>query len=293
MAHDETVLMGRRTMATFSRLRTTPLRADTNFGAEIRDIDLRTADDETRKAVVEEFHRSGAILIRGQQLSPEELVQFVSLFGEAEDHTNKAFVMPEQEKVYILSNRIGSHRDGVGWHTDYSYKEEPVMSTMLYAVEVPDEGGETYLADMVAAFNALPVDRQEELGRLKLHHSWEYFMTNREDARMEITPDLLAENPDVVHPLIRTHPADGRKALWPSTGTVTEVIGKPGPEGLALIDELVEFMTSEPFVYSHKWAKGDLLMWDNRCTLHTGTLYDDTKYYRTMHRLWVKGDKPY
>jgi taurine dioxygenase len=293
MAHDETVLMGRRTMATFSSLRTTPLRPDTNFGAEIRDIDLRTADDETRKAVVEEFHRSGAILIRGQQLSPEELVQFVSLFGEAEDHTNKAFVMPEQEKVYILSNRIGSHRDGVGWHTDYSYKEEPVMSTMLYAVEVPDEGGETYLADMVAAFNALPVDRQEELGRLKLHHSWEYFMTNREDARMEITPDLLAENPDVVHPLIRTHPADGRKALWVSTGTVKAIIGQADPKDLSLLDELVAFGTGDRFVFKHKWRVGDILMWDNRCTLHTGSAFDDQKYYRTMHRLWVRGDRPY
>ena len=95
-------------------------------------------------------------------------------------------------------------------------------------------------------------------------------------------------------PLIRTHPADGRKALWPSTGTVTEVMGKPGPEGLALIDELVEFMTAGSALSTvTKWRAGDLLMWDNRCTLHTGTLYDDTKYFRSMHRLWVKGDRPY
>jgi taurine dioxygenase len=164
---------------------------------------------------------------------------------------------------------------------------------MLYAVEVPDEGGETYLADMVAAFNALPVDRQEELGRLKLHHSWEYFMTNREDARMEITPDLLAENPDVVHPLIRTHPADGRKALWVSTGTVKAIIGQADPKDLSLLDELVAFGTGDRFVFKHKWRVGDILMWDNRCTLHTGSAFDDQKYYRTMHRLWVRGDRPY
>jgi taurine dioxygenase len=118
-------------------------------------------------------------------------------------------------------------------------------------------------------------------------------MRNREWGAMKLSPELAAENPDVIHPLIRTHPADGRKALWVSTGTVDEVIGLPGPEGLALIDELVAWVTQEQFVYRHKWRVGDVLMWDNRCTLHTGTLYDDTKYDRLMHRLWVKGDRPF
>ena len=274
-------------------LRTTPFKPDTKFGAVIHDVDLATADEATLKSVVNQFHHSGAILLRGQQLDPAELVKFVSLFGEPEDHTNKAFVMEGHEKVYILSNRIGSHRDGVGWHTDYSYKEEPVMCTMLFSVEVPDEGGETYLADMVAAYDALTAERQQELEKLQLHHSWEHFMVHRLEAKMDLTPELLAENPDVIHPLIRTHPADGRKALWVSTGTVTEVIGQDDPSDLAILDELVDFGTQDQFVYKHKWQVGDLLMWDNRCTLHTGSGFDDQKYFRTMHRLWVRGDKPY
>jgi taurine dioxygenase len=274
-------------------LRTTPFKPDTKFGAVIHDVDLATADEATLKSVVNQFHHSGAILLRGQQLDPAELVKFVSLFGEPEDHTNKAFVMEGHEKVYILSNRIGSHRDGVGWHTDYSYKEEPVMCTMLFSVEVPDEGGETYLADMVAAYDAMPADRQQELEKLQLHHSWEHFMVHRLEAKMDLTPELLAENPDVIHPLIRTHPADGRKALWVSTGTVTEVIGQDDPSDLTILDELVDFGTQDQFVYKHKWQVGDLLMWDNRCTLHTGSGFDDQKYFRTMHRLWVRGDKPY
>ena len=97
----------------------------------------------------------------------------------------------------------------------------------------------------------------------------------------------------MVHPLIRTHPKDGRKALWVSTGTVTEVVGMKNPEGLELIDDLVAWVTQDRFVYRHKWRVGDILMWDNRCTLHTGTLYDDKRYDRLMHRLWVKGDRPY
>jgi taurine dioxygenase len=160
-------------------------------------------------------------------------------------------------------------------------------------VEVPPEGSDTLLADGCAAWAALDPAKRAELETLKLHHSYAHFMATREYSRMELSDEIKRDNPDVEHPLIRTHPADGRKALWPSTGTVTEVIGKTGPEGLALIDELVAFMTQDRFVYRHKWRAGDLLMWDNRCTLHTGTLYDDTKYFRTMHRLWVKGDRPY
>jgi taurine dioxygenase len=269
------------------------------FGAEMLDLDIAAAKPAERAAVVDAFHRHGAILARGQSMGPEDLMTFITAFGEPEGHTLGEFTLPGYPKIYILSNRtrdgvpIGAHNDGVGWHTDYSYKAKPVMCTMLYAVEVPPEGSDTLLADGCAAWNALSPDRQAELLPLKLHHSYVHFMSTRQYGARELPEDVRRDNPDVIHPLIRTHPADGRKALWPSTGTVTEVIGRPGPEGLALIDELVDFMTQDRFVYRHKWQVGDLLMWDNRCTLHTGTLYDDSRYFRTMHRLWVRGDRPY
>jgi len=269
------------------------------FGARIHDIDLPSASDAEIDKVVAAFHRHGAVVVPGQTMTPDDLMRFIGRFGDPEDHTQTRFTLPGYPKIFILSNRvvdgkpIGAHNDGVGWHTDYSYKPEPVMLTMLYAVEVPDEGSDTLLADGCAAWNALSPERQAELLPLRLHHSYKHFMATRQFGQQQtLSPELEAANPDVEHPLIRTHPADGRKALWPSTGTVTEVIGKPGPEGLAMLEELVAFMTGDDFVYRHKWSKGDLLMWDNRCTLHTGTLYDDTRYFRTMHRLWVKGDKP-
>lgn len=279
------------------KLRTRALKP--GFGAEIEGVDLREANPETLRAVVDAFHRHGAILLRDQHLSPGELVDFVANFGEPEDHTLKEFTVPGHPKVYVLSNRvvdgkpIGAHNDGVGWHTDYSYKPEPVMATMLFAVEVPPEGSDTLLADCVAAWNALPPERQAQLEGKVLHHSYIHFMRTREYGAMELSDELKRQNPDVFHPLVRTHPADGRKALWPSTGTVLEVMGMPNPQGLDMVQELVDFATQDRFVYRHKWRKGDLLMWDNRCTLHTGTLFDDTKYIRQMHRLWVRGDKPY
>ncbi|MEA1647928.1 TauD/TfdA family dioxygenase [Nitrospirillum sp. BR 11164] len=285
-------------METLEALRTRPLKP--GFGAEILDVDLKTASPEEVGQVVEAFHRHGAILLRGQDLDPAGLKAFLGRFGPLEGHTQKQFTLPEHPEVYILSNKvvdgkpIGAHNDGVGWHTDYSYKAEPVMCTMLYAVEVPAEGSDTLLADLCAAYDALPEERRAQLDGLRLHHSYEYFMTSRQYLRVDqLSPELKAENPDVIHPLIRTHPADGRKALWVSTGTVKEVVGMPNPQGLELLDELVEFVTQDRFVHAHNWQVGDILIWDNRCTLHTGTLYDDKKYTRLMHRMWVKGDRPF
>ena len=270
------------------------------FGAEILDVDVARADDATLDGVVAAFHRHGAILLRGQSLAPADLMRFIERFGEPEDHTLVENTLPGFPKIYILSNRlddagkpIGAHNDGIGWHTDYSYKAEPVMSTMLYAVEVPPEGSDTLLADCCKAWNALPAETQAALDGKIVHHSWRHFMTTREFNRMEDPPEeLLRDNPDVYHPLVRTHPADGRKALFPSTGTVKGVVGMDDADGVKLVEDMVDWATQDRFVFRHQWRAGDVLMWDNRCTLHTGTLYDDAKYFRQMHRLWVKGDKP-
>tara|TARA_S200000501_G_scaffold130887_1_gene123729 strand:- start:114 stop:608 length:495 start_codon:yes stop_codon:yes gene_type:complete len=164
---------------------------------------------------------------------------------------------------------------------------------MLYAKEVPEEGSDTIFADLCAAYADLSPSKQQELNELVLHHSYKYFMETRLYNKTKLSSKIEQENPDVYHPLIRTHPSDGRKALWVSTGTVKKIVGMPNPDGLKLLDELVEFATQEKFTYRHKWKIGDVLIWDNRCTLHTGTLYDDKKYIREMHRLWVKGDKPF
>ncbi|MEM1102905.1 MAG: TauD/TfdA family dioxygenase [Pseudomonadota bacterium] len=269
------------------------------FGAEITGVDAATADEATLQDVVRVFDRSGAVLLRDQKMTPEDLMRYLGAFGELEDHTLQQFTLPGYPKIFLLSNiekdgkPIGAHNDGVGWHTDYSYKEQPVTCTMLYAVQVPDEGSDTLLADCCAAYQALPETMKEKIEGLQLHHSYKFFMETREHGRMKLSPEIERDNPDVVHPLVRTHPANGRKALWPSTGTVKEICGMPNPEGLDLLQELVDFVTQDEFVYRHKWRVGDLLVWDNRCTLHTGTLFDDTKYKRLMHRMWVKGERPF
>ncbi|SHG85944.1 taurine dioxygenase [Marisediminitalea aggregata] len=278
-------------------LNVAPLKDD--FGAQIFDVDLQTADDALLQKVVETFHAHGAIVLRNQTMEPDDLMRFIQAFGEPELHTQTKFCLPGYPHIFKISNMvdengepIGAHNDGLGWHTDYSYKEEPVMCTMLYAVTVPEEGGDTLLADQVAAYNDLPDDEKAVLDTLKIHHSLVHFIQNRDFNSYEITDELRRENPDVIHPLVRVHPADGRKALWVSTGTVKHILGMEDEEAMALIERLVAYTTQPKYVYQHKWQKGDLLMWDNRCTLHTGTRYDDVKYQRMAHRLWVKGERP-
>lgn len=283
-------------MTTEISLKTRELKP--GFGAEVLDVNLATADAATLQAVESLFHLRGAILLRDQKMQPQDLMHFIAGFGEPEDHTLQEYTLPGFPKIYVLSNKIvdgkpiGAHNDGVVWHTDYSYRDEPVMCTMLYAVEVPDEGSDTLLADIVSAYEALPPERQKALDPLVVHHSFRYFMNTRVYGKAETSEELFEQNPDVFHPLVRAHPANGRRALWVSTGTVKGIVGMPEPDGTQLVEEMVEFATQERFVYRHKWRVGDVLMWDNRCTLHTGTLFDDTKYIRTMHRLWVKGDRP-
>ncbi|MEM8934829.1 MAG: TauD/TfdA family dioxygenase [Pseudomonadota bacterium] len=272
-----------------------------SFGAEVLDFDAAHADDDHLGEIVEIFDAHGALLLRDQKMTPDNLKRFLSAFGELEGHTLQQFTLKDEghPEIFLLSNiekdgkPIGAHNDGVGWHTDYSYMESPVKCTMLYAIKVPAEGSDTLLADCCAAYDAMPDEMRAKTADMKLHHSYKYFMETREHARVELTKEIEEQTPDVVHPLIRTHPANGRKALWPSTGTVKEIVGVENPAGLEYLEELVEFVTQDQFVYRHKWAVGDLLIWDNRSTLHTGTLFDDQKYQRLMHRMWVKGDRPF
>jgi taurine dioxygenase len=265
------------------------------FGVDIRGVDLATCGPETHREVVETFHRHGIMVVRDQVLSPDQQMEFSRAFGVPETNPRLEYTYPGIPEIYVISNKvvdgrkIGDVDAGQGWHTDSSFYEQPVMCTMLYAMEVPDEGSDTLMADLCAAWNALPPERQAALEGLQVQHSWRALMemkgvpVSRED-------DFL---PDVVHPLVRTHPADGRKALWPSTGVTRGIVGMPNPEGLDLLQELVEFSTQDRFVYRHKWRVGDVLIWDNRCTLHTGTRFDVTKYQRHVHRTWIKGDRPF
>ena len=264
------------------------------FGVEVRGIDLATSGPAPLARIVDAFNRHGILIVRDQHLSPEAQMAVTRAFGTPETNQRLEYTYPGIPEIYVISNRVvdgrrvGDYEAGQGWHTDSSYLPEPVMCTMLYAMEVPPEGSDTIMSDLCAVWDSLSPDRQAELDGLQVQHSWRALM---ELKNVAMDPDDNSI-PDVVHPMVRRHPTDGRRALWVSTGTTRGVVGMPNPQGLDLLNELVELATEERFLYRHKWQVGDLLIWDNRCTLHTGTPFDITKYQRHVHRTWVKGDRP-
>ncbi len=276
------------------RLDTRPLLAD--FGVEIAGIDVTSADRRTLNEVATTLAHNGAIVLRGQRLSPQDQVDFTSLFGEPAGNPQLEFTVPDHPKVFVISNKvvdgkaIGDPEAGTAWHTDLNYERRPAAYTCLHALEVPDDGADTLIADTCAAWNALPEGRQEQIGGLVVHHSYANLAAR---SNRTMTEEERRDYPDVFHPLVRRHPADGRKALWGlSTTTPNGIVDMPNPAGKDLIRELMEFATQDQFVYRHKWQVGDILVWDNRCTLHRGTPFDKSKYIRLVHRTWVRGEAP-
>jgi taurine dioxygenase len=270
-----------------------PLKSD--FGVDIDNVDVTTADRAGLRGIADALFRHGAVVLRNQRLDQAAQIRFTRFFGEPAENARLEFTDPDFPEIYLISNKIvgdraiGDPEAGFGWHTDYTYGKQPALCTILYALEVPDEGSDTLLADLQAAWNALPKEKQDSLRGRIIHHSWAQLM--RKHGRTA-TPEQLAALPDVFHPMVRIVPETGQTSLWIAKGTAHEVVGMPNPQGLDLIQELVDFATQERFVYRHKWRVGDLLFWDNRRALHTGTPFDMKKYTRHIRRTWVRGETP-
>jgi taurine dioxygenase len=267
-----------------------------NFGVEILDVDIAAADSKTLSEVAMLLFRHGAILLRDQSLSQVAQLEFTKVFGDPAANDYPEWCDPDYPEVYVISNKIvngrkiGDPAAGLNWHTDMNYHRNPALCTMLYALEVPGEGSDTLLADMCAAWNALPEGRQKQLDGLMAQHSFSKLMEKR---GRQASKEQLEALPDVIHPLIRRHIHDGRKSLsLSSTLVIRGIVGMSEADALNLIDELIEFATREEFVYRHRWRVGDILVWDNRCTLHRGTPFDMENEVRHVHRTWVRGEVP-
>lgn len=276
------------------QIRTAPLLE--KFGVEIFGIDVARTDAETLAEIKRQVDLHGALVMRGQTLDPAQLIAFTSLFGEPAGNALLEYTVPGFPEIYVISNKvvdgrpIGDAEAGTAWHTDLNYAARPAAYTLLYALEVPAEGSDTLLVDTCAAWDALPDDRKRTIDGLVVHHSYANLAVR---ANRTLSEEEKREFPDVFHPLIRRHPADGRKAIWGlSSTTPNGIVGMPNPAGKNLIRELLDFTTQDRFVYRHKWRPGDILLWDNRCTLHRGTPFDKEKYLRLVHRTWVRGEVP-
>lgn len=281
-------------------------RVGGSFVATVEGIDLGRGLDEATWGIVHAAYLEHKVLyIPGQSLDAKQLCAFGERFGEIVPHTIRQFWHEEDPRITILSNRLeygkpkGIKDAGSFWHSDWSYLERPANVTMLYAIEIPPAGGDTLFCDLAAAYDALTPEMQERLDGLRYICQYRYHRDrdHRESRWRIMTEEERAESPERSHPVIRIHPETGRKSIFVFdgvTGGIKGIAGMDEAESDALLEELYAHTKAPRFHYHHKWrGAGDLLMWDNRCTMHAATTADlPPTHIRELHRISTLGTVP-
>jgi taurine dioxygenase len=271
-------------------------------GAEVSGLELTRplASD-----LVQELHRAlgehGILLFRGAQLTPEQHIAFSRHFGALATHVVGEFNLPGHPEIFIVSNvkedgkLKGAVYAGQYWHSDLSYMPKPSLGSLLLCREIPEIGGDTMWANMYLAYDTLSEVMKNFLGGLKAVHDYShaydtYFAHLKE--RPPLTPEQRAKTPPVEHPMVRTHPVTGRKALYVNPGFTTRILGMAHEESQPILDFLSRHSTRPEFIYRHRWQVRDLIFWDNRCTMHYALSDYDFTVRRHMHRTTLAGDEP-
>jgi taurine dioxygenase len=267
------------------------------LGAEIRGVDLRHVSGETFAAIRRAWLASLVLLIRDQHLTDAELIAFSRRFGELDvapiQESGRRFVdgIPE---IYIVSNvlingePIGSLGSGEAvWHTDMSYMPDPPMASILYALEIPSAGGNTEFVNMYAVYEALPAELKQRVATLQVKHDGTY--NSGGYVRQGVAPtDDPRQSPGAFHPLVCTHPETGRRMLYLGRRRNAYIQGLELAQSEALLDELWAYVERAQFAWHNVWQVGDLVVWDNRCTMHRRSPFDPDAR-RVMHRTQIKG----
>ena len=269
------------------------------LGAEVLGFDLDAGmPDEAFAAIWAAFLDYKLLLFRGQTLDQHRHVAFARRFGPVDVHVMNQYQKDLLPELYFLSNLDeqgrpnGRHPDKgtLAWHTDGSWKRHTGQATMLYAIEVPAVGGETWWACQYAAYDALSADEKRRYGAMRAIHNLDFSRTRRhpEDPMNDAQRKAA---PPVEHPVIRTHPDTGRKCVY--LGDHAErIAGLSFEESRPIVDALNEKATQDAWVYRHKWRPGDFVVWDNRCLLHRATAYDAAAERRVVRRATINGEEP-
>ena len=273
-----------------------------HIGAIVTGVDLaQSMAAHSRKKLYDALVENVVLVIRGQaHLTPAQLQAAVEMFGELMEDQNRRYLVDGFPLISVLDN---FHKDSQGgqakvgknatWHTDHTNQEMPPKFTVLYAVEVPDKGGATSVCNSRAAYEALPEDLKRKLDGMKTEN------TLISSARFKIAnPDILRDQmesgkPPMVHPLVRTHPETGARAVWFHKGKTEKIIGMTPEETQDFLQDLTDRITQPEFCYAHQYQKGDLLFIDDRQSLHKAGHDFDQSQHRLLYRMLVRGDRPY
>jgi taurine dioxygenase len=243
------------------------------------------------------------LLFRGQEkLTPAGYLAFANRFGGRPDlHSLRHYCLPDHHEIFVVGNvhekqaTVGSPRVGLNWHTDHYHLPEPGLFTYLHAIEVPPEQGDTRYANGIAAYEALPDEFKARIDGMKVLHSRARLFRNLFPEASE--EEMEAERrkiPDVVHPLVRTHPELHKRGLYLGGEWGSTIADMASDEAQGLYEELLHHMIQERFCYRHRWQAGDVLMSDNRCSMHRASEWDEEHHVRRLHRIIMIDDKvPY
>ena len=278
-------------------------RMDDGFAGEVLGADPRRSEDF--EPIHQAFLAHGVIVVRGQSLSPEEQIAFSGRFGPLmgrRPSMSDRVLMPGHPEIVILSNRkkngetIGISDAGRYWHSDLDFEENPNLGTMLHAIEVPPEGGDTLFCDLEMAYATLPDEMKRRIEGLRAAHTFAKHYREvmaKGSPRTPLTAEQVAALKTTYHPIARTHPETGRKALFVNPGHTTVVEGMDEAESDALLNDLYEHSTRPEHIYRHRWRAGDTVLWDNRRVMHQAEPYDMSRYSRHIHRTSIHGDRPF
>jgi alpha-ketoglutarate-dependent taurine dioxygenase len=273
--------------------------SEAGFAAEVTGADLSgPMNGPFRKAVLNALHRYKVLIFRDQDITDAQYREFAMLFGPLEPRISRYDRGERFPDLHLMTNVApdGSltlgHQEPANrnWHTDKSYMLRPSLTTMLYAIDVPRNGGGTEFADLAAAYEALPAAMRQRIDGMRVRHDWGFAFDGKPGFR-KATEEEIRERPSTFHPLARTHPATRRKSLYIGY-FAADIEGLPHEQGRALLDELTGHATQPRFIFAHSWRRHDLVMWDNRCLMHRGRPYDATTEPRSLLRAVVQGEVP-
>jgi taurine dioxygenase len=268
----------------------------THTGAEVRGLNLADdVDSDIRADLNRAFADHHVLVIPGQDLTPEGFKKAAQVFGELQPHDKKEVHVPDHPDVYYVSNDhiVNGKRiiPGETFHTDHSNHPAPPKATTLFAVSLPGRGGDTQYVNMHDAYDDLPEDMKRRIDGLKAVHVYLSKYSPRSLGNLTEESRKALPTPGI-HPLVRTHPDNGRKALYLNPVRMESIVGMEDSEALELIGELMAHATQNKYEYRHQWRHGDMVIWDNRSVMHQANPDYDMSERRFLYRLMLKGEVP-
>jgi taurine dioxygenase len=259
------------------------------LGAIVIGVDCRSLDTGDASALRQALIEHLVICIRGQQVDSRQYRDAMSHLGYPR-RQREGLRIPGFDEIGVVSTEVkdtlGDGKrvvQGESWHTDESFKASPPNFTTLYAISLPSSGGDTQFANMYMAYDDLPAETKRRIDPLEVAHRYD---SSRKRGRIvTLAANEAARLPEVVHPLVRVHPESGRKALYLNPNRMECIVGMARAESDALLDQLTEHAVSPRYQYRHKWLNGDIVIWDDRCTMHKANPDIPVGERRVMHRI--------